>query len=273
MLRFAEAGQVGVKGRHGWALMTQVDLNLAQVLALLQQMGGVGVAQGVDMGVLGDAAGLEGQAKGPLQGGAAHRLGGRAGAQAAVTFGGKEQDRMAMGFPLLAQEPQRALGQRDVAVPVAFAGADMQEHALRIDIAHFQAQAFAQAQPAGVEGNEANPMIQGGHGGQDATHFGGREHDRQFELGIGANQLQFMRPGAVKGFFPEQLEGADGLGAGLAGDLFMGLEMDAILAQVFGRKQVGGFVVKLADLADAGVIGLLGARADGQQFEVVGEAV
>ena len=77
----------------------------------------------------------------------------------------------------------------------------------------------------------------------------------------------------MEGFFPEQLEGADGLGAGLAGDLFMGLEMDAILAQVFGRKQVGGFVVKLADLADAGVIGLLGARADGQQFEVVGEAV
>ena len=116
-------------------------------------------------------------------------------------------------------------------------------------------------------------MIQGGDGGQDAAHFRGREDDGQFELGIGASQLQFVRPGAAEGFFPEQFEGADGLGAGLAGDLFMGLEVDAILAEVFGREQVGGFAVELADLAHAGVIGLLGARADGQEFEVVGEGV
>jgi hypothetical protein len=75
----------------------------------------------------------------------------------------------------------------------------------------------------------------------------------------------------VEGFFPEQLEGADGLGAGLAGDLFVALEMDAILADVFGRKQVGRLAVKLTELADAGVIGRFGARADGQKLQIIGE--
>ena len=67
------------------------------------------------------------------------------------------------------------------------------------------------------------------------------------------------------------VDGADGLGAGLAGDLLVGFEMDAILADVLGREQVGGFAVELAQLADAGEIGLLGAGADGQELEVIGE--
>ena len=45
MLGFAEAGQVGVNGGDGRALVAQIDLNLTEVLPLLQQMGRVGVAQ------------------------------------------------------------------------------------------------------------------------------------------------------------------------------------------------------------------------------------
>jgi len=40
---FAEAGQVRVAGRHGRALVAQIDLDLAEVLALLQEVGGVRV--------------------------------------------------------------------------------------------------------------------------------------------------------------------------------------------------------------------------------------
>jgi len=49
------------------------------------------------------------------------------------------------------------------------------------------------------------------------------------------------------------------------------LKVDAVLAELFGRDQVGGFVVVLAELADTGVVGLLCAGADGQELEVVGE--
>ena len=62
-----------------------------------------------------------------MQRGAAHRLGGGGGAQTAVTFGGEDQGWMAMRFPLLAQQLQGALGQGDVTVLVALAGADVQE--------------------------------------------------------------------------------------------------------------------------------------------------
>ena len=178
---------------------------------------------------------------------------------------------MAMAFPLLAQEEQGAFGQRDVAILIAFAAADMQEHALGVDVADLQVQAFTQAQAAGIDEDEADAVVQGGNGGQDASCFGGGQDDGEFELGIGADQLEFVGPGAFEGFLPEELEGADDLGGGLAGDLLVGLEVDAILAELLGGDEIGGFAVELAQLAQAGEVGLLGAGADGQEFEVIGE--
>ena len=271
MLGLAEAGQMGVDGGDDRTLVAEVDLDLAEVLALLEQMGGVGVAQGMDVRLLFDAGGVEGQAESALQGGAAHWFGGGAGAQTAVTFGGKEQRGMTMRFPLLAQKQQGALGQRDVTVLIALAAPDVQEHAFGIDVRDLEPQTFAQAQATGVDGDETDAMIQGGNGGEDAAHFGAGEHDGEFELGIGAGQFQFVRPEAVEGFFPEEFDRADGLGAGLAGDLFVALEMDAILADVLGAEQVGGFAIKLTELAEAGVVSLLGAGADGQELEIIGE--
>jgi hypothetical protein len=271
MLGFAETRQVRVDNRRHRTFVAEVDLDLAEVLALLQQMRGVGVAQRVDVGLFFHAAGLEGQAEGALQRGAAHWFGGRGGAQTAVTFGGKEQGRMTMSFPLLAQEQQRALGQRDVTILIALAPADVQEHALGIDVADLEIQTFPQAQAAGVDGDQADAMIQRGNAGQDAAHFGGREDNGQFELRIGANQFQFVGPDALEGFFPEQFDGADGLGAGLAGDLLVALEVDAVLANLLGTDQLGGFIVELTELADTGVVSLFGARADGQELQVIGE--
>ena len=47
--------------------------------------------------------------------------------------------------------------------------------------------------------------------------------------------------------------------------------MDAILADLLGREELGGLVVKLAELAHAGVISFLGARAQGQELEIIGK--
>ena len=176
-----------------------------------------------------------------------------------------------MRFPLLAQQLQRAQRQRDVAILVALAAADMQEHALGVDVTHLETQTLAQPQTAGVEGDQADPVIERRHGGQDAAHLAGREDHRQLELRVGAGQLHFHGPGAAERFFPEDLEGADGLGAGLAGDLFVLLEVDAVLAELLRRDQVGGFVVVLAELAEAGAVGLFGAGTDGQELQVIGE--
>jgi hypothetical protein len=87
--------------------------------------------------------------------------------------------------------------------------ADGDQAALGIDVADFQAQGFAQAQAAGADRDEGDAMIQGRHGREEAVHLGGREHDGQSELGIGADQLEFVGPDAFERFFPEELEGAD----------------------------------------------------------------
>ena len=271
MLGLAQARQVGVNGGDDGTLVAEVDLDLSQVLALFQQVGGVTVAQGVNVRVLFDGAGQEGQTEGALERGAAQGFCGGGGALAGMTLGRKEQRGMTVRFPKLAQEPERALGQRDVAILIALAGADVNEPALGINVAHFQTQGFAQAQAAGINEDQTDPMVQGGDGGQDAAGFGGGEDDGEFEPGIGADQFEFGGPDAFEGFLPEQFEGADDLGGGLAGDLLDGLEVDAILAELLGGDQVGGFGMELRELAQAGEIGLSGAGSDGQEGQVIGE--
>ena len=118
MLGLAERGEVRVDDRHVGTVMAQVDLELAQVLALFEQMRGVRMSERVDMRGLLDAAGLEGEPEGALQGGTIQRHGRRGRALAGVAFGGEDQARMAMRLPLLAQEFERALGQGDVTILV-----------------------------------------------------------------------------------------------------------------------------------------------------------
>jgi hypothetical protein len=251
MLGFAEARQVRVNCGDDRTAVAKVDLDLAQVLALFQQMRGVGVTQGVDVGFFADAAGFKGEAEGALQGGATHGNGRGAGTEATLAFGRKEESGMTMTLPLLAQEMEGASGQRDIAILVAFAFANVEEHSFRINVPDLQSQTFSQPQAARVNGGETNAMIEGGNKGDDAPDFIRRENDREFEPGIGAGQFQFVRPNAFKRFLPEDFDRADGLGAGLARDFLFGLKVDAILANLFGRDQVRGFIVELT-LVDAG---------------------
>ena len=104
MLGFAEAGQVGVEGGDVGIFVAEVDLDLTEVFTLFEQVGRVRMAQRVYMRVFLDAAGFQRQAEGALEGGAAHRFGGRGRALAGVALGGKEQRGMTMRFPELAQE-------------------------------------------------------------------------------------------------------------------------------------------------------------------------
>jgi hypothetical protein len=61
---------------------------------------------------------------------------------------------------------------RDVAVAIAFAAADVQEQALGVDIAHLQAQAFAQTESAGIDRGQADAVIEGLDLGEDGADLG-----------------------------------------------------------------------------------------------------
>ena len=171
-----------VEGGDGRALVAEIDLDLAEVLAPFQQMSGVGMAQGVNVGLLFDAAGFEGQTEGALESGAAHRFGGGGGTLAAMALGGEKEDGMLVREPLLAQQEQGPFGERNITIPAAFTAADVEQAALAIDVADLQTKPFAQAQAAGVDQGETNAMIQSRDGGEDPADLGGGEHDREFEL-------------------------------------------------------------------------------------------
>jgi hypothetical protein len=180
---------------------------------------------------------------------------------------------MVMGSPELAQEQQGALGQRHVAVPITLAAADVQQGALAIDIRDLQAQAFAQAQAAGVDGGQGDAMIEGFDAAQDFADLIWGEDDGEFELGSGAGELDFTGPGTLEGCFPEQFDGADRLGGGLAGEAAFGFEVEEVLAELLGRDEVGGLGVMLTELADAGPVRLLGAGQEREEAQVLGEAI
>jgi hypothetical protein len=273
MLGLAQAGQVRVDDGGRGAFVAEVDLDLAEVLALFEQMRGVTVPQRMDMRGLLDAAGQKGQAKATLQRSAADGFSGGGGPLATVAFGGEEQRGMPMGFPVFPQTLEGDFGQRHVAIPIALATADVQEHALGINVADLEAQPFAQAQAAGVNEHQADLLIGRGHRGEHAANFGGREDHRQFELGVGPDQFQFVWPNAVEGLFPEELEGTNDLGAGLAGDPLVGLEVDAILAELLGGDPFGRLDVMLTELTDTGQISSFSARAERQEREVIGEGI
>jgi len=137
-------------------------------------------------------------------------------------------------------------GQGDVAVALALAGADMEEHAWGIDVAHLEAQAFAQAQTAGIDGDQGHSLIEQRHAGQDGAHFGRGQDDGQLESQVGPAGgacTQYAcgakRHGSRLCLVPEELDGTDGLGGGLAGDLLLALEEDEILAEFLGRDALG----------------------------------
>jgi len=178
-----------------------------------------------------------------------------------------------MALPMRAQQMQRALGQRHIAVAIAFAGADVQQHAPGVDILDCQPQALAQAQAARVDRGQGGAMIGQLDFGKEQPHFLRRKHHRQLELRLRAHQLHLDRPGPAQRFFPEQFDGADGLGGGLAGDLFVALEVDEVLAELLRCDGFGRLAEVLGELAHAVPVGLLRALADRQQLEVIGVGV
>ncbi len=102
MLGLTQGSQVSIDNCRYGTVMAEVDLELAEVFALLQQMCRVRVAKRMNMSGLFDAAGAQSQSEASLQRSAAHRSNGGGSTEAVVTFGRKEPAWMAVGAPDLA---------------------------------------------------------------------------------------------------------------------------------------------------------------------------
>jgi hypothetical protein len=149
----------------------------------------------------------------------------------------------------------------------------VQEHAWGIDVGNLHIQTFAQAQAAGINGRQANAMIEAFDLLKDLAHFLSGEHDRQFESWVSTDQPDFDRPRLAESFFPEQFDGANILGGSLAGEFLLRFEIKEVLAEFFGGDQVGRLAVILAEFADAGPVAQDGTFSQRQQAQIVKEAV
>lgn len=271
MSGLGETGQMSIDRGGDWTDVTQVDLDLTQVLALFQQVGCVTVAQRMYMSGFAHVADVQGQTKSPLQSAAVDGFSGGGRSVARVAFSGEEQSGMAMSLPQFPESFQSALRKRNVAVAVAFAAADMQEHALWIDVADGDLQTFAQTQAARIDGEQADSMIQSLDLVEHASDFLGRENDREFKLGIGPDHLHFRGPRALQSFFPEEFDGAQSLRGSLPCDFLFGFEVDEVLSEFLRIDQFGGFVVELAELAQATPVRFGRACTEGQESQIIGE--
>lgn len=85
---------------------------------------------------------------------------------------GEQQCGMAVFAPQGAQGPAGEVGQRDQAVFMALAATDVDLLSLRIDVADFKGQGFAQAQAHRVGGQEEDAVAQFTGGADQAFDFG-----------------------------------------------------------------------------------------------------
>lgn len=149
------------------------------------------------------------------------------------------QTRVAVGFPKLTQNFQGPLRQRNEAIGITLAATNVQEHPVRNNVSHLQAPGCAQAQTTGIDRDQSAAVIGLDDFTQDAVHLAGRGHHRKLVFEIGSDQHKFRGPASAQGLFPENLDGTNGLGGALPGNLLIDLEMDAILPNLFGGDQFG----------------------------------
>jgi len=83
---------------------------------------------------------------------------------------GEEPLFMAMGFPELPEYLHRPFGERHIPVLVSLA-ADVEEHAVTVDIGNLQGPAFQQSQAAGVNRGETGTMAEHVNAGEGAPDF------------------------------------------------------------------------------------------------------
>jgi len=163
-----------VKIEHGGfeSGVAHVALDDAEIDAGFEEMSGVGVAQSVNRNAFFAHAGIAlGLAKGALNAAFGHGSQGLIDGGSVSAKSWEDKPRMAVGAPVLAQQMQGGVRQRDIAILSALTAVDMDHHALAVDIGDFEMQSFVKPQAAGVHGGEINMVVEGFDVGQNVADF------------------------------------------------------------------------------------------------------
>jgi hypothetical protein len=140
--------------------MPEVALDETGIHASFEQMGGVGMSQGMDSDAhFGDTGTLFGFTEGALDTAPTHGSS-RGRALLVITpGGGKEPGLVTMGFPVGAEQREGIGGQRDVPVFGALATMDMDLEALAIDVRDLEGEGFMEPEAQAIDRGEVDLVV------------------------------------------------------------------------------------------------------------------
>ena len=174
---------------------------------------------------------------------------------------------VAVRFPLLAQQLQRFLRQRHVAVFVALGLPDAHESARTVDVFDFQMSALGQAQSAGIDRGQTEAIVLKANAVQHMANFIPAEHDRQPFVFPGTDEQQGW-PRALDGVIVEELDATQCDRAGAAAPLFDVFTVQKVLPQIFFANPARGLVEVFAQLANGADIQFLSTGAVAFKLQV-----
>jgi hypothetical protein len=148
----------------------QGALDEPRLHASFEQMGGVGMPQGMDGDAhVADASPVFGGTAGPLDTGATHGRGRRRALVVVPPGGGKEPGGVPMGFPGGAEESKSIVGQGDVPVFGALAAVDMALEARAINVGNLQEEGFLESKAHAINGGEGDLVMPGRSGREEPS--------------------------------------------------------------------------------------------------------
>src|SRR5208282_1372723 len=268
--RLADGRQMRVNDGGVQRLVAEILADLAQRNAFFQQMGGVTVTEAVGGGGRVDAAGGAGQAVSHLHGADAHGGGGTGHGLAqrkravgpAPARRGKQELRVAMRAPPVAQFGDHRRGGGHVTILAALAVADVQARrgGLAVDVTDFDGHGFTYAQAAVIHQPERGAEARLAQSARKGLHLLAGQHDGQV-LRLGDAQLFEHSPTLdLDAVFVEAAQSELGRFHGAVLVMFVLAQEQEVLANLALGERGRVALEMLGQLADVADVLLFGGR-------------
>jgi hypothetical protein len=237
--------------------MAHVALDDPQVDSGFEEMGGIGVTQGMDGdGLFVDSGSNFGPAEGALDTAFGH---GRGSLLCSITASAKSREEEAgvtVGGPIASEQMEGGKGERDVAILGPLATVDMDHHTGGIDIGDFEMESFVESQAAGIDGGKIGIILEGFDLGKNGSDFFTAENGRKASFGLGAEDSEDV-PVSLEDVFVEEADAAIADAHGIGGPVIDVLAVEEIVLEFLFGDQIGGFAVELGEHTDGAGVGLL----------------
>ena len=139
--------------------------------------------------------------------------------------------------PVDTQQLQQLGREHDLAREVSLAGADVDDHALAVDVGDFQIQGFLAAQSGAVESGQQSPMLQVHRAVEQGANFFPAPDHGQLAVHLRLGDL-VVEPGLLERPCVEELQGRHANLQGLPGQLLLVQQIELIPAYLLGSQLV-----------------------------------